>query len=85
MVKQSKKLKAQRLYQKSANVYISTRHNISEALNLKASEILRCVKGWGPLKQLGCCDFRCDCVCVDSICTDRKIIVYGVAYQKQHR
>jgi len=53
MVKLSKKLKAQRLYEKSEDVYITTRHNISEALNLKASELLSSVKDWGPLKQLG--------------------------------
>jgi alkyl hydroperoxide reductase subunit AhpC len=54
IVKQSKKLKAQLLYEKSTDVYISTRHNISEALQLKASEPLSCVKEWDPVKQLGC-------------------------------
>ena len=86
MVKLSKKLKAQRLYEKSADVYISTRHNISEALNLKASELLSSVKDWGSTKAVRLLRdsviFRCDCICVDSISTDRKIIGYGVAYQK---
>jgi hypothetical protein len=53
MVKQSEKLEARRLFEKSADVYISTRHNISEALNLKSWRTFERCKRVGPTKAVG--------------------------------